>query len=71
MVEPDYYLTGELPDEAYRDYMLAKRFGWTPVQVDQIPHLRLQWLMAVMRVAEETGADDARPGRGDDQLPGG
>ena len=38
--------------------MLADRFGWTPLQVDEQPAVLLDWLLAIGEVVDEVKASD-------------
>ena len=37
--------------------MLADRFGWTPLQVDEQPAAMVDWLVAIAGVVDEVKAE--------------
>jgi hypothetical protein len=41
------------PDEEYRYFIFADRFGWTPAEVDEQPAALLDWLMAISVIQSE------------------
>jgi hypothetical protein len=47
----------DYPDEEYRYYVLAKKFGWTPTQADQESAVMLDWLIAIAGVVDEVKAE--------------
>ena len=44
-----------LPDE-FRDWQLAKKFGWTKQQIDEQPAAWLDWILRIDGVAAEAEA---------------
>ena len=68
-VGADYYLPEELPDRQWIYFLLGKKFGWTPMEIDQIPAIDLDWILAITHLAVEE-EKNARP-RGDDDPVGG
>jgi hypothetical protein len=37
----------------YRDYQLAREFGWTKAEIDEQPAVWLDWLLAIHSVARQ------------------
>jgi hypothetical protein len=48
------------PDEQYRYFLLAERFGWTPTQVDNEPAVTLDWLLAIGNIVDEVKAEQMK-----------
>ena len=48
------------PPEQFRDYILAKEFGYLPNDIDDQPAARLDWLLASHNVVEKVKADAQR-----------
>ena len=44
----------------WRDYVLASEFGYTPLQIDDQPAARLDWLIACHNTVEQVKADSQR-----------
>jgi hypothetical protein len=70
-VEADYYLPEELPDRQWIYFLLGKKFGWTPMEVDQIPAMDLDWILAIAHLAAEKEKEKDARSRGDDDPLGG
>jgi hypothetical protein len=49
----------DYPDEAWYYYQFADRFGWTPDQVDNLPAVHSDWLLAISNAVEEVKAERA------------
>jgi hypothetical protein len=47
----------DYPDDQYRYFLLAERFGWTPSQVDNEPAVMLDWLLAIGNVVDEVKSE--------------
>jgi hypothetical protein len=47
----------DYPDNQYRYFLLAERFGWTPSQVDNEPAVMLDWLLAIGNVVDEVKSE--------------
>lgn len=45
------------PPDAWRDYILAKTFGYTPTEIDDQPASRLDWLLACHDTVEQHKAE--------------
>lgn len=45
------------PPDAWREYLIASTFGYTPVEIDSQPAVRLDWLLACHGVVEQFKAD--------------
>lgn len=50
---PDF----EYPDEAFKYFLLAERFGWTPSQVDEQPAGLVDLLVGIGDVVDEVRAE--------------
>jgi hypothetical protein len=50
---PDF----DYPFSEWHYYLLAKKFGWTPMQVDEQPAALLDWLVAISTVDDEIAAE--------------
>ena len=50
---PDF----DYPDDEYRYFAFADRFGWTPNQVDEQPGYLLDWMLAIAALNEEVKAE--------------
>lgn len=51
------------PPPAWREYRLAKTFGYTPQQIDDQPAIRLDWLIACDDTVEQFKADKQQEAR--------
>lgn len=47
----------DYPDEEYKYFILADRFGWTPSQADQESAVMVDWLIAIAGLTEEVKAE--------------
>ena len=45
------------PPDAWRDYVLAETFGFTPNEIDEQPAARLDWLIACHNTVQQHKAD--------------
>lgn len=45
------------PDEEYEYYLFARKFGWTPTQVDEQPAVLMDYLRAISIAADEVEAE--------------
>jgi hypothetical protein len=41
-----------IDEDDWRDYLFADAFGWTPLEVAEIPAVKLDWLLAIRNVVE-------------------
>jgi len=46
---PDF----DYPDEEWFYFRFADKFGWTPDQVDDLPAIRAEWLIAIADTIEQ------------------
>jgi hypothetical protein len=47
----------DYPDEEWRYFKFADRFGWTPDQVDDLPAAKSDWLLAIADTLEEVKSE--------------
>lgn len=47
----------DYPDDEYRYFILADKFGWTPSQADQESAVMVDWLVAIASTVEEVKAE--------------
>jgi hypothetical protein len=47
----------DYPDEQYRYFILAERFGWTPAEADEQPAALVDWMLAIAGVVEEVKSE--------------
>jgi hypothetical protein len=47
----------DYPDEEWRYYVLADRFGWTPTQVDEQPAVLVDWLISISGIVREVESE--------------
>jgi hypothetical protein len=45
------------PDEYWFYYQMADRFGWTPQEVDELPAITADWLLAIAGTIEKIKAE--------------
>jgi hypothetical protein len=50
---PDF----DYPIHEWQYYLLAKKFGWTPQEVDEQPAYLVDWLIAIGAVDDEIAAE--------------
>jgi hypothetical protein len=47
----------DYPVVEWQYYLLAKKFGWTPTQVDEQPAYLVDWLMAIAATDDAVSAE--------------